>query len=167
MHTLVRAAFLRVGIQTSDLEAFRNILGYKRTIGVSLCEDIFFHAILVDELDVIDVGSTVTRIDSGADLLDRLVFDVVSNESIASVATIEELSLNAAFEDKLKAAERAISLASFDLLELQRPHLILAVQADELFSGAPSECFFFILIFGDVSEKLQVFHLNPTFFVVV
>ena len=66
-------------------------------------------------------------IDFDADLLDRLVFHVVSNERIVSVTTIVELGLNAAFEDKLNATERVLSFASFDLLELQRPCLILTV----------------------------------------
>ena len=106
LYTLVRASFTRAAIHTRDLEAFRNIHGFKWTYVWWKSEDIFFHAILVDKLDVIDVGSTAFRIDSDADLLDRLVFHVISNERIASVTTIVELGLFATFEDKLNATER-------------------------------------------------------------
>ena len=86
-----------------------------------------FHAILVDELDVVDISSTFFKKDLYADLPDRLFSHVDGNEIIAFVTSIVELSLNALFEDKLNATERSSSFASFDLLELQRPCLILTV----------------------------------------
>ena len=74
-----------------------------------------------------DLSSTAIIFECDADLLDRLVFHVVSNERIVSVTTIEELGLNAAFEDKLNGTERVFSFASYDVLDLHRPLIILTV----------------------------------------
>lgn len=125
IHTLILGVFLYVGIHTIDLEAFRNILGFKLAIFVGNIEDIFFLVIIVDELDVINIGSSWLMINFDAYLLDRLVFHVVSNDIIAIVATIVELGTNAALEAKLNTTERVFSFACNDLLELQRPLLII------------------------------------------
>lgn len=169
MHTLLptRVVVLCVGVHTSDLEALGDILGDFRTIGVRPREDISFRAILVEELEVIDIGSTVTRIHSSHDLRDRLVLHVVSNEFIGSLLTIVDPSLNAILEDELNAAERAISFANFNLLKFQRLEFIFAFSGDELFQCTPSECFGLIRFFGDVSQKLHIFNHNAFFFIVV